>query len=259
MFLSKTAKLKSASIGPLDLVNIKDILGCFCYIFSNNVKLTINRIERGYGVGSFIIDFCEDSNRVAVKTEKDIYFKLNENISVSFVINSVRYSFHTFINSIRREGEVSFKLPSSVHYDDKRLLTRVALPDGIENSVELVAGYLSGLKVNGTVNDLSLGGLSFAPNAIESVKNFDALDLKESELKEGDKFRTLKLCIDKDILKCSGVISRVPSVYDSSFGVKFLTVKPKYCEKIREYVQAYSSQKRFINFSTFYSNSMTIN
>ncbi len=254
MFLNKSSRLNSSVIGLLDLVNIKEILGCFCFLHSNGIILNVYRLERGYNVKSLIVDLDENSNKVTVKIEDNVYFKLNENIQISFVINSIKYSFHSFVMALNKEGEFQFHIPTSINYDDKRELPRILLPESMMNSLELVTGFFSGLRIKGSIKDLSIGGLAFTPNNIENLRNRSVIRLNEAKLKSGDRFRNFRILIEKHMFKVPGEICHLPDEERDTYGVKFHSLKAKHNDILNEYVQSLAPLRKFINFSTFYNN-----
>jgi c-di-GMP-binding flagellar brake protein YcgR len=254
MNISKPGNFKLAKIGPIDLVTIKDILGCFYYLQLEDINLVIDRVERNYCVKSKIVNINKKSGKITIKTEKDVYFKPDERIRLSFVINSARYGFDSLVGSIQKEEEFIFDVPVSINYDDQRILPRASLPESINDNIELVIGIFNGVRIKGKIEDISLGGLSFTLESIENIRNKNEVDLKDVRIKIGDRFRNLKLEIEKEILKISGEICHIPNDDINTFGIMYDLNKVKNGNKLREFIRSFNPQRKIINFSSFYDN-----
>ncbi|MFC1855058.1 PilZ domain-containing protein [Thermodesulfobacteriota bacterium] len=245
--------MKPKEINPLDLINIKDILGCFYYVQTNNIQVNLYRVERHYNVSSYIKDIrCED-NTVALVTEEGVYFRTNEQIKISFVINSMRYSFDSVVSKFDREREVIINTPEVIYHDEQRNLPRINFPNSFSDCLELVTGVFNGVRIKGKVEDISLGGLSFTPDNIEGLKNKNEIDLSETNIKKGDKFRKLKFEIDDKTLSIPVEICHTPDDDRSSFGFKFdVDQRSKHINKLREFMDSCGPQGRVINFTSYY-------
>lgn len=244
--------MKSIEINPLDLINIKDILGCLYYIYSMNISVIIDRVEREYSVKSSIININSDLGVVTFKIEEGVYFKTDENIKVSFVVNEMRYGFDSSVAPGSKEGEITLKIPVVIRYDDNRDLPRVNLPDTVCNCLELVTGFFGGIRIKGKLEDISLGGMAFTPSNVESIKNSNEIDLKDTMIKTGDKFRKLKFEIDKNVVNIPVEICHTPTEERNTLGIKFDISKDKEHNKIRNIIQTLLAPKKFINFASFY-------
>ncbi len=253
MFLTSSEGIKSAGISPLDLINIRDILGCFYYLLSKGMNVCIMRLNHNYCVSSRVTAINEGLNKITLKTEDDVYFKKNENLKISFIINSIRYSFDSFVNLITKEGEFQFNLPASVTFDDKRSLPRIDFSGAVKNTLELTTGIFSGIKIKGRVTDISLGGLGFIPDQIDSVNKNKQIGLLETIIKQGDKYRSLKFAIEDSLLCIPGEIRHLPSDDDYTFGIKFHSLKGKCGKRLHDFFNNYTPSKKVINFSSFYS------
>jgi c-di-GMP-binding flagellar brake protein YcgR len=248
----KPNKKNSVDIGPLDLINIKDILGSLYYVYLNNISVTVNRLERNYSVSASIVNINKELGTTTLKTEEGVYFKPGEKIKISFIINSIRYGFNSSVASVDKELEILFNMPKVIHYDEHRILPRINLPEAMSNGLELVTGIFSGVRIKGKVEDISLGGLGFTPNNIESLRDSNEINLKDTKIKTGDKFRKLRFEIDEDVLDIPVEICHTPNEERNTFGIKFDLSKGKHCNKLKEFIQSWTPHKKVINFASYY-------
>lgn len=252
MNISRPENFESAGIGPIDLVTIKDILGCFYYVKLKCIDLVIDRVERNYCVKSKLINIDNETNKITVSTEKDVYFKPGEKIRVSFVINSARYGFDSRVGEIQKEEELIINIPNYINFDDQRILPRACLPDSMNDKIEMAIGFFSGIRITGKIEDISLGGLRFTPDNI--IRNGCNVDIKDIRIRSGDRFRNLKIEIEKETLKICGEICHIPDDERNTFGLKYNLNKVRKGGKLIDLIQTFSPPRRIINFSSFYEN-----
>jgi len=253
MITLRPEKMKPREISPLDLINIKDILGCLYYVYTKDVSVIVDRLEQKYSVDSSISEICEKKDTLTLHVEEGVYFKMNERIKVAAEIGSMRYSFTTTVFGVKDEGEIVIKLPAVINHDELRSLPRVLLPDAVCDCLELVTGIFSGVRMRGKIEDISLGGMSFAPDNIESLKNSNEIDLKDTKIKAGNRFRKMKLEINHNKLSIPVEICHTPTDERNTFGIKFdLSKKSKHSSKLREFIEACAPQIRVMNFASYY-------
>lgn len=256
MITLKPETMKQREISPLDLVSIKDILGCLYYVYTKEIIVMIDRVEQGYSVTSSMHEIDEKSDNFTLTVEDGVYFKIKERIKVSFEISSMRYSFVTTVFTVEEDSSITIKIPVGIHHDEHRTLPRVPLPETMSDCFELASGLFSGVRVKGKVEDISLGGLRFSPNHFRSRKNSDEIDMKNTKIKPGTKFKKLKVELDKKTLNIPVEVRYSPSKGDNSFGIKFNIPKKgtKHGNKLREFIESCAPQKSVINFASFYDN-----
>jgi hypothetical protein len=244
--------MKSIDISPLDLISIKDILGCLYFVCTKHINIVLERLEHNYTVDANIASIDHKKRLVTLKVEKDVYFKLDEAIKLSFIINQMRYSIKTIVSDFGNESEIKFKVPNVISHDELRILPRISLPDALHNCLELVTGFFSGVSIKGKVEDISLGGLGFTPDNVENVRKTDKANMKGPKIRAGDRFKKLKFEIDNDVLSIPIEVCHTPTEERNTYGVKFDLNKAKHRDKLSIFLRSFVPQKKVINFSSFY-------